>query len=45
VYGQSDDYAVAIALIAERRFLFFEARRSVVPVGTTGIDVLITSKN
>ena len=45
VHGQSDHYAVAIALIGEQRFLFFQVRRSVVPVGSTGIDVLITRKN
>jgi hypothetical protein len=42
LYGRSDEYAAQLALIAERRFLFFQLRRSPVPVGETGVDVTLT---
>ena len=32
---------VHLALIAERRFLLFQARRTPVPVGRTGIDITL----
>jgi hypothetical protein len=36
------ELVVHLALIAERRFLFFQAQRSPVPIGGTGIDVTLT---
>lgn len=39
--GNEEASIVHLALIAERRFLFFQARRSPVPVGRTGIDITL----
>lgn len=41
LYGNEDASVVHLALIAERRLLFFQARRFPVPVGHTGIDITL----
>jgi hypothetical protein len=44
LYGLNEEYAVHLALIAERRYLFFQVRQSPVPVGMTGIDVTVSQR-
>lgn len=42
LFGHEEAAVVHLALIAERRFLFFQARRLPVPVDLTGIDITLT---
>jgi hypothetical protein len=44
LYGLNEEYAVHLALIAERRYLFFQLLHSPVPVGKTGIDVTVSQR-
>lgn len=41
LFGTEEASVVHLALIAQGRFLFFQARRSPVPVGRTGIDITL----
>ena len=43
--GTDEASVVHLALIAERRFLFFQARRFPVPVGRTGIDITLARRD
>lgn len=45
LFGNEEGSVVHLALIAEGRFLFFQAGRSPVPVRRTGIDITLARKD